>query len=81
MALIRQHPVIGENILKPVVELQQIARIVRSHHERYDGRGYPDGLKGQAIPIGRPDHGRGRHLRRHHFRAGPTATRSRTTTR
>jgi response regulator RpfG family c-di-GMP phosphodiesterase/signal transduction histidine kinase len=51
-ALIRQHPVIGENILKPVIELQQIARIVRFHHERYDGRGYPDGLKGQAIPIG-----------------------------
>jgi putative two-component system response regulator len=51
-ASIRQHPVIGENILKPVVELQQISRIVRFHHERYDGRGYPDGLKGQAIPIG-----------------------------
>ncbi|MDD8025709.1 MAG: ATP-binding protein [Acidobacteriota bacterium] len=51
-AIIRQHPVIGENILKPAVELQQIARIVRFHHERYDGRGYPDGLKGQAIPIG-----------------------------
>ncbi len=50
-AVIRQHPVIGENILKPVVELRQIARIVRSHHERYDGRGYPDGLKGQAIPV------------------------------
>jgi putative nucleotidyltransferase with HDIG domain len=51
-AVIRQHPVIGETILKPVVELQTIARIVRHHHERYDGRGYPDGLKGQAIPIG-----------------------------
>lgn len=51
-ATIRKHPVIGENILKPVVELQQIARIVRSHHERYDGSGYPDSLKGQAIPIG-----------------------------
>ena len=51
-SIIRQHPVIGETILKPVVELQMIARIVRHHHERYDGRGYPDGLKGQAIPIG-----------------------------
>jgi putative two-component system response regulator len=51
-AIIRQHPVIGETILKPVVELQMIARIVRHHHERYDGRGYPDGLKGQAIPVG-----------------------------
>ncbi len=51
-ALIRKHPVIGENILKPVVELRQISRIVRSHHERYDGKGYPDGLKGVAIPPG-----------------------------
>ncbi len=51
-AIIRQHPVIGETILKPVVELQTIARVVRHHHERYDGRGYPDGLKGQAIPVG-----------------------------
>jgi response regulator RpfG family c-di-GMP phosphodiesterase/signal transduction histidine kinase len=51
-AIIRRHPVIGETILKPVVELQTVARIVRHHHERYDGQGYPDGLKGQAIPVG-----------------------------
>ena len=50
--IIRRHPVIGETILKPVVELQTITGIVRHHHERYDGRGYPDGLKGQAIPVG-----------------------------
>ena len=50
--VIRRHPVIGETILQPVVELQAVARIVRHHHERYDGQGYPDGLKGQAIPVG-----------------------------
>ena len=49
---IKDHPVFGESILKPVVELTQIAKIVRCHHERYDGRGYPDGLKGLEIPLG-----------------------------
>jgi len=49
---IKDHPVFGESILKPVVELTQIAKIVRCHHERYDGKGYPDGLKGLEIPLG-----------------------------
>jgi putative nucleotidyltransferase with HDIG domain len=51
-AQIRNHPVVGATILKPVVELQQIMTLVRQHHERYDGTGYPDKLKGQEIPIG-----------------------------
>ena len=51
-AYIKEHPARGESILNPVVELNQISKIVRSHHERYDGRGYPDGLKGQEIPLG-----------------------------
>ena len=51
-AQIRNHPIVGATILKPVVELQQIMRLVRHHHERYDGSGYPDKLKGQEIPIG-----------------------------
>jgi putative nucleotidyltransferase with HDIG domain len=51
-AFIKEHPGRGESILKPVVELNQISKIVRSHHERYDGKGYPDGLKGQEIPLG-----------------------------
>jgi len=51
-AYIKEHPVRGESILNPVVELNQISKIVRSHHERYDGKGYPDGLKGQEIPLG-----------------------------
>ena len=49
---IMDHPVFGEGILKPVVELTQIAKIVRCHHEKYDGSGYPDGLKGLEIPLG-----------------------------
>lgn len=50
--LIKEHPARGEAILKPVVELKDIARVVRAHHERYDGTGYPDRLKGREIPLG-----------------------------
>jgi response regulator RpfG family c-di-GMP phosphodiesterase/signal transduction histidine kinase len=50
--LIKEHPARGESILSPVIELKEIARIVRSHHERYDGTGYPDRLKGREIPLG-----------------------------
>jgi len=50
--LIKEHPARGEAILQPVVELKEMARVVRSHHERYDGSGYPDGLKGREIPLG-----------------------------
>jgi response regulator RpfG family c-di-GMP phosphodiesterase/signal transduction histidine kinase len=51
MGLIRQHPAHAESILKPVVELNQISKIVRAHHERYDGTGYPDKLRGLEIPL------------------------------
>ena len=51
MGLIRQHPTHAESILKPVVELNQISKIVRAHHERYDGTGYPDRLRGLEIPL------------------------------
>jgi putative nucleotidyltransferase with HDIG domain len=50
--LIKEHPVRGEAILSPVIELKEISRVVRAHHERYDGKGYPDRLKGREIPIG-----------------------------
>ena len=50
--LMKQHPVIGEHILVPVPRLRGAAKIVRSHHERFDGSGYPDGLAGDRIPIG-----------------------------
>jgi len=48
---IRKHPVIGENILKPVLLSNELLDIVRSHHERYDGKGYPDGLSGDKIKL------------------------------
>ena len=49
-AIIKTHPAIGENILKEVSEIPDIAIGARWHHERFDGRGYPDGLKGMEIP-------------------------------
>ncbi|MDH3591225.1 MAG: HD domain-containing protein, partial [Planctomycetota bacterium] len=47
---IKAHPVIGEQILRPLDFLAEIQPIVRHHHERWDGRGYPDGLHGKQIP-------------------------------
>ena len=49
--LIRNHTIIGAEILKDVAFAPYIAEVSRSHHERYDGCGYPDGLKGTDIPI------------------------------
>ena len=51
MAFILGHPIGGENILKPVGSLARLCPIVRHHHERFDGSGYPDRLKGEEIPI------------------------------
>jgi len=48
----QRHPIIGEEIMKPVGLLSEAAKIVRHHHEHYDGSGYPDGLKGEDIPLG-----------------------------
>ncbi|PYM68798.1 MAG: hypothetical protein DME03_23610, partial [Candidatus Rokuibacteriota bacterium] len=45
------HPVVGDKILKPLRFLACEAKAVRHHHERYDGKGYPDGLKGDDIPL------------------------------
>jgi len=49
--IIKQHPIIGANILKKVPSLADIIPIVMNHHERVDGKGYPQGLKGDEIPI------------------------------
>ncbi len=49
---IRQHTVIGERIVGAAPALTSVARLVRHSHERWDGRGYPDGLAGEAIPLG-----------------------------
>ncbi len=48
---IKQHPVIAENILKDVGLLAPARPLIRAHHERLDGKGYPDGLAGEAIPF------------------------------
>ena len=50
--IVRRHPLIGERILAAAPALGQVARLVRSTHERFDGTGYPDALKGQEIPLG-----------------------------
>jgi len=48
----RRHPLIGERICQPLAMSHLFSPIVRNHHERWDGSGYPDGLRGEAIPIG-----------------------------
>jgi two-component system cell cycle response regulator len=49
---IRRHTVIGERIVRAAPSLAHTAELVRSHHERHDGTGYPDALAGDEIPIG-----------------------------
>ena len=49
---VQQHVVVGSQILAPLVHLKNIIQFVRSHHERWDGEGYPDRLSGDAIPFG-----------------------------
>jgi len=51
-AEMQRHPIIGDGILRPLRLGSIIGPIVRGHHERWDGSGYPDGLKGEAIPMG-----------------------------
>jgi len=48
--IIKEHPIIGENILKSITLFDREREIIRHHHERWDGRGYPDGLSGTDIP-------------------------------
>lgn len=47
---IQEHPIVGVSILQPINELEEAIKGVKYHHERYDGKGYPDGLKGNKIP-------------------------------
>jgi diguanylate cyclase (GGDEF)-like protein len=47
----RLHPVVGERILAAAESMRPVARIVRAAHERYDGSGFPDGLRGEQIPL------------------------------
>ena len=50
-AVMETHPTLGERIIAPIDRLQEVRAIVRHCHERWDGRGYPDGLVGEAIPL------------------------------
>jgi putative two-component system response regulator len=50
--LMRTHTVIGDNLLEPIDLLTAVRPLVRHHHERWDGLGYPDGLAGEEIPLG-----------------------------
>lgn len=49
--IMKQHPVIGERIVARIPGLEDVATAIRHEHERWDGKGYPDGLKGSSIPL------------------------------
>jgi HD-GYP domain-containing protein (c-di-GMP phosphodiesterase class II) len=49
--LVKRHPALGEKIIAPIDRLEEVRPIVRHCHERFDGTGYPDGLKGEEIPL------------------------------
>jgi len=51
MVVMREHPTIGDNIVRPVSFLAGVRPAIRNHHERWDGTGYPDALKGEDIPL------------------------------
>jgi len=48
---VKTHPILGDSIVEPVEFLQEPRPIILHHHERYDGKGYPEGLKGEDIPL------------------------------
>ncbi|HEU0129933.1 MAG TPA: HD domain-containing phosphohydrolase [Mycobacteriales bacterium] len=50
--VMKTHPLIGVQIVAPIAFLENSVEIIRCHHERWDGRGYPDGLAGEGIPLG-----------------------------
>jgi diguanylate cyclase (GGDEF)-like protein len=50
--MVKQHPLHGENVLRPLRNFERVWPIISSHHENYDGTGYPNGLSGEEIPVG-----------------------------
>jgi response regulator RpfG family c-di-GMP phosphodiesterase len=50
-AVVREHPVLGERILNSIIHDPLVLAAIRGHHERFDGSGYPDGLRGDSIPV------------------------------
>lgn len=51
IAHMREHPLVGEDILVHIDQMKSVRRILRAHHEKWDGTGYPDGLKADSIPV------------------------------
>lgn len=51
MAIVKQHPIVGEEICTPLKSFRHVLPLIRYHHERPDGSGYPDGLTGETIPL------------------------------
>jgi HD-GYP domain-containing protein (c-di-GMP phosphodiesterase class II) len=50
--LMKLHPILGEQMIQPIESLRHLCPVIRGHHERWDGGGYPDGLSGEQIPLG-----------------------------
>lgn len=50
--IMKAHVIFGEHIVKPIKRMKKESKLIRHHHERWDGKGYPDGLKGEQIPVG-----------------------------
>ncbi|MEW6284357.1 MAG: HD-GYP domain-containing protein, partial [Candidatus Eremiobacterota bacterium] len=50
-AIMKMHPIYGEQIVYPIASLRHLCPTIRGHHERWDGKGYPDGLRGEEIPV------------------------------
>ncbi len=50
--IMKLHPVLGEQMIRPIESLRHLCPVIRGHHERWDGKGYPDGLAGPQIPLG-----------------------------
>jgi putative nucleotidyltransferase with HDIG domain len=50
-AVVQLHPTVGEEFCRPLLSQAEVLAVIRHHHERWDGRGYPDRLKGRAIPL------------------------------
>lgn len=51
LSMCRQHTLIGEEIIRPLNPAPEVLSMIRNHHERWDGLGYPDGLRGEEIPL------------------------------
>jgi HD-GYP domain-containing protein (c-di-GMP phosphodiesterase class II) len=51
MAHMREHPLVGDDIMGHIENMKSVRKVMRSHHEKWDGSGYPDGLKGESIPL------------------------------